>query len=107
MLAAGVAEGVADLRSEVERRSQPIVLDVEDLQDARGTLVCHLLVLEQLGVRVEPFVQACDVLRTAVRVADRIQQQRPIGHAEPPHQLRVELDHLGVDGRIGRADRLE
>ena len=31
----------------------------------------------------------------------------PLGHAEPPQQLGVELDHLGVDGGIGRADRLE
>ncbi len=58
-------------------------------------------------MRVEPLVQPGDVLGPAVLVADGVEPQLPVGHAEPAQQLRVELDHLGVDGGIGRADHLE
>ncbi len=40
-------------------------------------------------------------------IADRVQHQLPLGHAEPAQELGVELDHLGVDGRVRRADRLD
>ena len=43
----------------------------------------------------------------AVRIADRVQVELPLGHAEPAQKLSVEADHLGVDLRAGRADRLE
>ena len=64
--AAGVAERVADLRRVVERGAQRGILDVEDLQRARRALVQRVLV-EQVDVRVEPRVQALDVLRAGRR----------------------------------------
>ncbi len=56
---------------------------------------------------VEPLVQAGDVPRPAVRVADRVQVELPLGDAEPAQQLDVELEDLGVDLGPGRPDRLE
>ena len=72
------------------------VLHVEDLQRARRALLARVVV-EHVGVRVEPRVQPLDVRRAAVRVADRVQLQLPLRDAEPAEQLVVELDHLGVD----------
>ena len=56
---------------------------------------------------VEPRRQRLDIRGTAVRVADRVQLQDVVGHAETPEQLVVELEDLGVDGRIVAADRLD
>ncbi len=106
VLAAFVAERVADLRRVGEGREDLLVLDVEDLEDARGALVGDLLV-DQLGMRIEPLVEPGDVLRTAVRVADRVEAQLPLRHAEAAQELGVVLDHLGIHRRIRRADRLE
>ena len=106
VLAALVAERLADLRRVGERLEEPLVLDVEDLEDACRALVRDLLV-DELWVGVEPLVEPRDVPRAALLVADRVEPQLPLRHAEPPEQLCIELDHLGVDRRIRRADRLE
>ena len=82
------------------------VLDVEHLQRARRALVACFLV-ERLGMGVEPGVQPLDVRRAAGGVSDRVQQQLELRHSEQAQQLVEELDHLGVDGGIGRADRLD
>ena len=60
MRAAVVAQRLADLRRVVERGAQRGVLHVEDLQRARRALVPRVVV-EHVGVLVEPRVQPLDV----------------------------------------------
>src|SRR5262249_59275664 len=61
VLPAGLAERVTDLGREIERLAELLVLDVEDLEDARASLVRDLPVLEELRMCVEPLVQLRDV----------------------------------------------
>ena len=106
VLAARVAERLADLRSVGERRLHRGALDVEDLERARIALVPRVLV-EHLRTRVEPRVQPFHVRGPAVLVPDRVEPQLPLGHADAAQELRVELDDLRVDRGIGRAERLD
>src|SRR2546427_821239 len=65
------------------------------------------LVVQLCVVLVEPLRELLDVGGTAVGVADRVELEHVIGHADAPQELRVELDHFGVDRRIVGADRLD
>ena len=56
---------------------------------------------------VEPPGKSLDVCRTAVGVADRVDLEHVVGHADAAQELCVELDHLGVDRRIVGTDRLD
>ena len=56
---------------------------------------------------VEPLRKFLDVGGTAVGVADRVELEHVVGHADATQELGVELDHLGVDRRIVGADRLD
>ena len=102
-----VAERVADLRRVGERRAH--VPDSSRRRPAAGSsrACARASSSSSVDVRVEPRVQPLDVGRPAGGVADRVQPQLPLRHAEPPQQLVVELDHLGVDRRVGGADRLD
>ena len=104
--AALLAERLSDLGRGLERGEHALVLHVEDPQRARGALLASLVV-EHLRMGVEPLVQALEVGRPAAPVADRVEPQLPLRDAEAPKQLVVELDHLGVDGRVLGADRLD
>ena len=106
MLEAGVAERLADLRCAGERRTDAGALDVEHAERARRALLPRFVV-ERRVVRVEPLDELLDVGRAAVRVADRVELQLPLLHAEPPEHLDVQLDHLCVDRRVVGADRLD
>src|SRR5919199_4754909 len=72
VLAAGVAERLADLWRVGERRLHPRVLDVEDTERRRRALLARLGV-EDVLVLVEPRVQALDVGGPALAVADRVE----------------------------------
>ena len=106
VLAARVAERLPDLRGVLQGSAHPLVLHIKDLQRARRALVARLVV-ERVFVRVQPLVEPRDVRGAAVRVADRVQVQRPARDAESPQELRVELDQLGVEGGIVGADCLD
>ena len=106
VLTAGVTQGLADLGSLLEGSAHLRVLDVEDLQGAGRPLVAGLLV-EELGVRVQPLVQPLHVGGPAVCIADRVQEQLVLGDADGPEQFRIELDHLRVDDRVAASDHLE
>ena len=56
---------------------------------------------------VQPCGQALDVRGPTLGVADRVQQQLVVRDSQAGKQLVVELDHLGVDRRVGGADRLD
>ncbi len=87
VLAAGFAQRLTDLRRPFEGRAKRGILHVEDLQRARRPLVPRVIV-EQLGVLVEPCVQPLDIRGAAVRIADRVQVELPLRHAEPPQEAR-------------------
>ena len=106
MGAALVAERVADPGCIGERRPDRGVLHVEDPERAGRALLLRLVV-ERVDVLVEPLLEPVDVRGAAVPVADRVQLELPLRHAEPAEHLDVEVDHLGVDRRIVRADRLD
>ena len=94
------------LGASCEQRPRPLALDVEDAQRARPQLLPRLLV-QLVLVLLEPGGQPLDVRGPAVAAADRVQLQ-PVGRdPEPAEQRVVELDDLGVDRRIVRADRLD
>src|SRR5687768_888450 len=58
-------------------------------------------------MRVEPGLEPPEVPGPAVAVADRVELELVVRRAGALQQLVVELDHLGVDSRIGRAERLD
>src|SRR5207249_8627009 len=97
VLPAGVAERFADLGRIDEGGLDSLALDVEDAQRRRGPLLARLVV-ENVLVLVEPGVEPLEVRRPAVAIADRVQLQPVVRHTEPPEQLIVELDQLGVHG---------
>ena len=106
MLPAGVAQGFADLRRVGQGRLHLFALHVEDAQRRRRPLLPRLVV-EHVFVFVQPGVEPLEVGRPAVAIADRVQLQPVVRHAEPPKQFVVELDQLGVDGGVVRADRFD
>ena len=106
MLSALVAERLADLRRISKGGAHGLALDVEDTQRARLALLLRVLV-EDVGVLVEPSIQSLHVGRAAVAIADRVELQLVARDAEVAQQRVVVLDHLGVDGGIGRADALQ
>jgi len=65
------------------------------------------LVVENVVVFVEPLHELLDVGGPAVAVADRVQLELILRHAEPAQELVVQLDDLRVDERIVRADCLD
>src|SRR5205823_1264022 len=72
VLAAGVAERLADLRRVGERRLHLRALHVEDAERRRRALLPRFGV-EDVLVLVEPRVQALDVRGPALAVADRVE----------------------------------
>ena len=106
VLLALVAERLSDLRSVLQCRAHLLVLHVEDAERARGALLLRIVV-EHALVRVEPRVQALDIRRAARAVADRVELELVARDAERAQERVVVLEHLGVDGRVGRADALE
>ena len=106
MLRTLLAERLADLRRIPERSADGLVLDVEDAQRARRTLLLRVVV-EDVHVLVEPLVQTLHVGRPAVAVADRVELELVSRHAEIAEQHVVVVDDLGVDCGIRRADALE
>jgi hypothetical protein len=64
-------------------------------------------VVENVLVLVEPCRQSLEVLRAALLVADRVELELVVRHAEAREQLVVELNDLGVDRRVVRSDRLD
>ena len=106
MFTAFVAQRLADLRRALEQLLHAFALDVEHAQRRRRPLRARLVV--QLGVvLVEPVREPFDVRRPALLVADRVQLERVPRYLEALQQVGVELDHLGVDGRVVGADRLD
>ena len=55
---------------------------------------------------VEPAIQPLEVGRPALSVTDRVELELEAGHAQPPEQVGVQRDQLGVDRRIVGADCL-
>ena len=110
VLAAGIAERVAD-----RRRTAENVLDGDGLRRdvvQRAQRVSFRLlaggVVQVARMLGEPWPEPpLEVRGPACRVADRVQLQVVVGDPEPAKQLVVELDHLGVAPRIVRADRLQ
>ena len=109
VLAARFAERVADrrrlaqdllhgrrLRGDVVERAQRIT---------RRLLACA--VVEVAGVLLEPGPQAFEVRGPALGVADRVELETVLVDPEPTEERVVQLDHLGVAGRVVRADRLD
>jgi hypothetical protein len=68
VLAAGGAEGLADLRGIVQRGAHALVLHIEDPERRRRTFLPRVVV-EDVVVRVEPRGQALDVGGAAFRIA--------------------------------------
>src|SRR5439155_5646405 len=81
VLLALVAERLSDLRSVLQCRAHLLVLHVEDAEWARGTLLLRIVV-ENVLVRVEPRVQALDIRRAALAVADRVELELVARDAE-------------------------
>ena len=106
VLAARVAQRLADLGRVGERRLHVRVLHVEDTQRRRRSLLARLGV-QLVLVLVEPGVQALEVGGAALAVADRVELEAVAGRAEPAQELVVELDDLGVERGIVGADRLD
>src|SRR2546421_480001 len=73
---------------------------------ARRGLLARVLV-ENVGMLVEPCVELLEIRGTALTVADRIELQLVAAHAEVPQQRVVELDPLRVGRGVGGADVLE
>ena len=109
MLAARLTEGIPD-----RRRVPENLLDrgrlggdvVEGAERVARSLLPRCLV-EFSRVLLEPRAQLLQVRGAALRVADGIQLEPVLRHAEAPEERVVELDHLGVERRILRADRLD
>jgi hypothetical protein len=96
VLAAGVAERVADRRRPLEERSRALVLDVEDAQRARRELLTGLLP-QLAAVLFEPCGQLRDVGGPALAAADRVQLEpvpRDPEAAEKRVEVGTELDAL-------------
>jgi len=85
VLGARIAERVADLRRVLQRLAYALGLDVEDAQRARRTLLARLLV-EHVGVLVEPRVQLLEIGGPALAVADRVELKLIAADAEVPQQ---------------------
>ncbi len=58
-------------------------------------------------VLLQPLAEARDVRGPAFPAADRVERQAELRDSEPSEQRVVELDHLGVDRRVVRPDRLD
>ena len=63
----------------------------------------------QTSSQQRPVVRAqrLDVRRAAGLVADRVELEREVGEAQLAVERRQQVDHLGVDERVGVADRLD
>ena len=107
MLAAGVAERLADLRRAAQRLPHALGFFTSKTRSGVVARLARASSSSSAVVLVEPGGRALDVRRPAVRVADRVQLQLLLRDAEPRRELVVQLDHLGVDGGIGGADRLD
>ena len=110
MLAARVAERVADRRSRAQHRLHLRRLGRDVVERAQRVAACLLAgrLVELARVLGEPGDELLlQVPGPAARVADRVQLEPVLGDSEPPEERVVEVDHLGVDGRIVRADRLQ
>ena len=68
---------------------------------------CRASSFSSLVVLVEPRLQALEIRRPAVPVADRVEVQPVASDPEAPQELGVELEDLGVDRRVVRSDRLD
>ena len=65
------------------------------------------VVVEVGVVLVKPALQPLEVGGSALPVADRVELELVASHAQPPEQVGVQRDQLGVDRRIVGADRLD
>ena len=109
MLAAGLAQRLAHgrcLAKGVAHRLRLRVEVVEDAQRAGGGLLARHLV-ETVGVLGEPGGQPLEIGRPALAAADGVQLEGEVRDSETPEERVVEGDHLGVDGRVLGADRLD
>ena len=106
---ARLAQRLSDLGRALQHLLYVTRLRVEVVEHAErtgGRLLSRRRV-EPIHVRVEPFAQTREICRPAFATADRIEGERELGDAQPNEERMVELDHLGVDRRIVRADRLD
>ena len=86
MLAAGVAERLADRRRAAQELLDALVLHVEDAQ-RRGRALGARVGVQLSLVLVEPGGELLDVRGPAVGVADRVQVQDDVPDAEPVGEL--------------------
>ena len=107
VLRACVAERLADLRRILRAPRARRSFFTSKTRSGLVARFCARVLVEHVCVRVEPRVQLLDVRGPAVAVADRVQPQLVLASRRAVRAARVELDHLGVDRRVGRADRLE
>jgi hypothetical protein len=109
VLAAVVAQPIADLRRLLEHRADGRRLGGEIVERAQRA-ACRLLarvVVEVALVLGEPAAQLLEIRGAARSVADRVELEAVLADAEVPEQRVVEVDDLGVDRRVVGADRLD